>query len=60
MGYGVIAIVTGTVIVGFDPNRWDVVIATIPRGHSVHGTLAIGAAFIALGIAVLWFLQRHR
>jgi len=57
---GVAAIVAGTVIVGFSPNRWDVVIATLPRGHGVHSTDVIGTAFVALGIAVLWFSPRRR
>jgi len=57
---GVVAIVAGTVIIGFSPNRWDVVIATLPRGHGLHRTDAIGTISIALGIAVLWFSPRHR
>ncbi len=55
-----VAIVLGTVIVGFSPNRWDVVIATLPRGHGIHSTDVIGTAFIMLGIAGLWFSPRHR
>ena len=56
---GVVAIVTGTVIVGFSPNRWDVVIATLPRGHGIHSTDVIGTACIVLGVAALWFSPRH-
>jgi len=56
---GVVAIVVGTVIVGFSPDRWDVVVATLPREHGVHNTDVIGTAFIALGTAVLWFSRRR-
>ena len=57
---GAVAIVLGTVVVGFSPNRWDVVIATLPRGHGLHRTDVIGTALIALGIALLWFAPRRR
>ena len=51
---GVAAIVIGTVIIGFNPNRWDVVILTLPRGHGIHLHDVIGMTLIALGIALLW------
>jgi hypothetical protein len=57
---GVVAIVLGTVVVGFSPNRWDVVIATLPRGHGLHHTDVIGLALNALGIALLWRAPRRR
>jgi len=57
---GVVAIVVGTVTVGFSPNRWDVVIATLPRGHGIHSTDIVGAVAIVLGIAILWCSPRHR
>jgi hypothetical protein len=57
---GVVAIVAGTAIVGFNPNRWDAVIATLPRGHGIHSTEVIGTVLIALGTAVLWFSPRRR
>jgi hypothetical protein len=51
---GVAAIVVGTAVVGFSPNRWDVVVATLPRGHGIHLNDILGTALIALGIALLW------
>ena len=51
---GVAAIVVGTGVVGFSPNRWDVVVATLPRGHGLHLNDILGTALIVLGIALLW------
>ena len=56
---GVVAIVCGTIIVGFSPNRWDVVLETLPRGHGIHSTDIIGSVFVALGITALWFAPRR-
>jgi hypothetical protein len=47
-------IVIGTAIVGFSPNRWDAVIATLPRGHGVHLNDVVGAFVVAIGTALLW------
>jgi hypothetical protein len=51
---GVAFIVVGTAIVGFSPNRWDAVIATLPRGHGIHLNDVLGTVFIATGTALLW------
>jgi hypothetical protein len=56
---GVVAIVCGTIIVGFSPNRWDVVLETLPRGHGIHSTDIIGSVIVALGITALWFAPRR-
>ena len=50
----VASIIVGTAAVGFSPNRWDVVVATLPRGHGIHLHDILGAALIALGTALLW------
>jgi len=51
---GVASIVIGTAIVGFSPNRWDAVVATLPRGHGIHLNDIVGAALITVGAALLW------
>jgi hypothetical protein len=51
---GAVAIVVGAALIGFNPNRWDVVLVTLPRGHGIHVRDVVGGLFIALGIAVLW------
>jgi hypothetical protein len=50
----VVAILIGAVVIGFNPNRWDIVVATLPRGHGVHLTDIVGMTLIVSGIAVLW------
>ncbi len=50
-----VCIVVGTAIIGFSPNRWDVVVATLPRGHGIHLNDVLGSALIGLGTAVLWW-----
>ena len=50
----VAAIVVGTAIVGFSPNRWDVVVAALPRGHGIHLNDILGGVLIALGTWLLW------
>jgi len=50
----VVAIVVGAAVIGFNPNRWDLVILTLPRGHGIHLTDILGMVFITLGVAVLW------
>ncbi|MBA3374355.1 MAG: hypothetical protein ACR2M2_09280 [Gaiellaceae bacterium] len=54
-----VAIVIGTVAVGFSPNRWDVVIMTLPRSHGIHLHDVVGMTLITLGIAALWRAPRH-
>ena len=49
-----VAIVVGAAVIGFNPNRWDLVILTLPRGHGIHLTDILGMVFITLGVAVLW------
>jgi hypothetical protein len=50
-----LAIVIGTIIVGFNPNRWDYVVLDLPRGsHGIHLHDLVGIAFIAFGITVFW------
>ena len=51
---GVVAIIAGTVLVGFDPKRLDAVILTISRGHGLHLHDVVGTALITLGAVVLW------
>ena len=51
---GVIGIVVGTALIGFNPNRWDVVFVTLPRGHGIHVREVVGMTFVALGIVALW------
>ena len=49
------AVFLGAIAVGFNPNRWDVVIFDLPRGsHGVHVRDIIGMALITLGVVVLW------
>ena len=58
---GAVAIVVGAMVIGFNPNRWDVVILTLPRGsHGIHLTDVFGMMLIMLGIAVLWHSPRWR
>ena len=49
-----VAILIGAVVIGFNPNRWDIVVATLPRGHGIHLTDIVGMTLIVSGIAVLW------
>jgi len=47
----VAAIFAGAVVVGFYPNRWDVVILELPReSHGVHLHDVIGMTLISLGV----------
>ena len=52
---GVVAIAAGTALVGFSPNRWDVVVAILPRGHGIHLNDVLGSALLALGTALVWW-----
>ena len=50
-----LSIITGTLIVGFNPNRWDYVVMDLPRGsHGIHLHDIVGVAFVALGTAIFW------
>jgi hypothetical protein len=53
---GAVAIACGTIIVGFNPNRFDVVLFDLPvrTGHGVHLHDVLGVALVALGTLVLW------
>ncbi len=55
----VVAIFLGAVVVGFSPNRWDKVVANLPRGHGIHTHDLIGMALITLGVLVLLRVQRR-
>jgi hypothetical protein len=59
---GVVAIAIGTLIVGFNPNRFDVVLFDIPvrQDHGVHAHDLLGVSLVALGTLLLWFLPRGR
>jgi hypothetical protein len=57
---GVVAIVAGTVLVGWDPERLDAVILTLPRGHGIHLHDVVGMTLVTLGIVVLCWSPRSR
>ena len=52
--WAVAAIAVGAAVIGFNPNRWDLVILTLPRDHGVHIRDLAGIALIAAGTAILW------
>jgi uncharacterized protein YjeT (DUF2065 family) len=49
-----LSVVVGTLIVGFNPNRWDHVVMDLPRGHGIHLHELAGVALIAVGIVMFW------
>ncbi len=57
-----IAIAIGTLMVGFNPNRFDTVLFDIPlrSGHGVHLHDVLGVLLVALGTLVLWVLAGSR
>jgi hypothetical protein len=55
----VVAIFLGAAVVGFNPNRWDKVVANLPRGHGIHAHDVIGMVLITLGVLVLLQMQRR-
>ena len=57
---GAVGIIAGAILIGFNPNRWDVVVATLPRGHGIHVRDLVGMVFIAAGILVLWHAPSRR
>jgi hypothetical protein len=54
----VVAIFSGAIIVGFNPNRWDRVILELPRNHGIHIHEAIGMVLITLGVLALLRAQK--
>jgi hypothetical protein len=48
------AVVAGATVIGFNANRWDIVVLTFARGHGVHVRDIIGMLLIAIGIVTLW------
>jgi len=54
----VVAIFVGAIVIGFNPNRWDVVILSLPRGHGIHLTDLVGMLLVTLGISLLWSWPR--
>ena len=54
----VLAIFVGTVVVAFSPNRWDLVLVALPRGHGIHLHEMLGVVVIAVGTLVLWHVPR--
>ena len=51
---GAAGVVVGAVLIGFNPNRWDLIILTLPRGHGIHIRDVVGMLLIAAGITMLW------
>jgi energy-converting hydrogenase Eha subunit E len=51
---GAALIALGTIIVGFNPARWDTVILVLPRSHGVHVHDLVGTALVVLGTVLLW------
>ena len=49
-----LSVFVGTLIVGFNPNRWDQVVMDLPRGHGIHLHEVAGVALIAVGIVLFW------
>jgi hypothetical protein len=52
----VVAIFAGAAVIGFNPNRWDVVLLDVPfrSGHGIHLHDVVGMTLITLGVVVLW------
>ena len=57
---GAVGIIVGAILIGFNPDRWDVVLFTLPRGHGIHVRDLVGMLFIATGILALWRAPSHR
>ena len=57
---GALVIAFGTLLVGFSPNRWDVVFLELPRGHGVHLHELLGVIAIAVGVVTLWLAPPRR
>jgi hypothetical protein len=54
---GIVAIVAGTLVIGIDPDHFDIVLFSLPirQGHGVHLDDVLGFALVVLGTALLWF-----
>ena len=52
---GVLAVACGTIVVGFNPARFDTVLFEVPvgSGHGVHVHDLFGVALVALGTVLL-------
>jgi hypothetical protein len=57
---GAIGILAGAILIGFNPNRWDVVLATLPRGHGIHVRDLVGMLLVGAGILALWHAPPRR
>jgi len=57
---GAIGILTGAILIGFNPNRWDVVLVTLPRGHGIHVRDLVGMLLVGAGILLLWHAPPRR
>ena len=57
---GAIGILAGAILIGFNPNRWDVVLVTLPRQHGIHVRDLIGMLLIGVGILLLWHAPPRR
>ena len=51
---GAVGVIVGAVLIGFNPNRWDLILVTLPRGHGIHIRDVLGMLLIAAGITMLW------
>ncbi len=49
-----LAVVVGTLAVGFSPNRWDDVVVVLPHGHGIHVHELIGVILVAFGVVLFW------
>jgi len=59
---GVVAIATGTLIVGFNPDRFDTILFVLPlrSGHGIHLHDVLGVLLVALGTLALLVASRSR
>ena len=57
---GVVAVACGTIIVGFNPERFDMVLFDVPvrSGHGVHAHDLLGVALVVVGTALLLLSPR--
>jgi hypothetical protein len=51
---GVLAVVLGALVLGFDVSRWDGTVLTLSSGHGVHASDVLGVALVAAGTIALW------
>ena len=57
---GAVGVIVGAVLIGFNPNRWDLILVTLPRGHGIHIRDVLGMLLIAAGITMLWKAPARR